>query len=190
MGPGLIGSIHKFVAASFHPRKIRLPLYKTLHLLSSNVTVHPALQSGRMLMRDATARVGTMCPTSTVGRPGMAMSQTCVDITLLPLGKLMVIGRVATFLLLTLVFSIIKIDVAPVSAMACDKAILSAFNCSVIGLPNIMQAVAAMLGAATHWRAGKGLAQFALEQLDVTTVASSSSMMFSEKLGVGFKEST
>ncbi len=80
-----------------------------------------------------------------------------------------------------------KIDVAPVSAMACIEAIVSAFNCSVVRLPNSMRAVAAMLGAVTRWRAGKGLAQITLEQFDVTTVASSSSMMFSEKLGVGFK---
>ena len=46
MAPGLIGTVHKSVALSFQLRKITLPSYDTSHLSTSNVTVHPALQSG------------------------------------------------------------------------------------------------------------------------------------------------
>jgi hypothetical protein len=84
------------------------------------------------------------------------MSQMCVDVTLLPSDKLIVIGLSDLRRFLTGVPFITKIDVAPVSAIACNLAIVIAFthsNC-------LMKAAAA--------------AYFVL-QLDVIIVASSSS---------------
>lgn len=69
-------------------------------------------------MSDATVKDGTMCPNKTVGNPGIIMSQTCVDLTFFPSGKLMMSGLVAMRLLTTSTPSIIKMDVAPVSAIA------------------------------------------------------------------------
>jgi hypothetical protein len=69
-------------------------------------------------MRDAIAKDGTMCPVSTVGSPGMLMSQICVDITLFPLGELIVRGFQATCLFAMSAPSMIKINVAPMSAIA------------------------------------------------------------------------
>ncbi len=80
----------------------------------------------------------------------------CVDVTLPPSGKLIVIGLSDLRIFLTGVPFITKIDVAPVSAIACDLAVVIAFthsNC-------LMKAAAA--------------AYFVL-QLDVIIVASSSS---------------
>ena len=62
-----------------------------------------------------------MCPLSIMGRPGMVMSQQCVDLIFDPSGRLMVSGFFATRLFSTGVPSIIKIDVAPVSMIACDN---------------------------------------------------------------------
>jgi hypothetical protein len=84
------------------------------------------------------------------------MSQMCVDDTLLPSGKLIVIGLSDLRRFLTGVPFITKINVAPVSAIACDLAIVIAFahsNC-------LLRAAAA--------------AYFVL-QLDVIIVALSSS---------------
>jgi len=55
------------------------------------------------------------------------MSQMCVDVTLLPSGKLIVIGLSDLRRFLTGVRFIMKIDVAPVSAIACDLTIVIAF---------------------------------------------------------------
>jgi hypothetical protein len=48
----------------------------------------------------------------------MLMSQMCVDITLFPSGKLIVRGFQATHLFATSAPSMIKIDIAPVSAIS------------------------------------------------------------------------
>jgi hypothetical protein len=69
-------------------------------------------------MRDTIAKDRTMCPVSTVGSPGMLILQMCVDITLFSLGKLIVRGIQATCLFATSAPSMIKIDIAPVSAIA------------------------------------------------------------------------
>ena len=74
--------------------------------------------------------------------------------------------------------------------MACVNAIVIAFKCSLVGLPNSKQAVALMLGAFEHLRAVNGLALIALERFDATTVTSLSAMMLREKLRGGSKEST
>ncbi len=80
-----------------------------------------------MPMRDAIVMPGTMCPVNTVGRPGIVMSQMCVDVTLLPSGRLIVIGSLVLRRFLTGVPFIMNIDVAPVSAMACVGAIVIVF---------------------------------------------------------------
>jgi hypothetical protein len=97
-------------------------------------------------MRDATAKWGMTCPINMVGSPGIILLHTCIDYTFLPSGMLMVIGLVAMHLLLTSTPSIIKIDVVPVSAMACRVAIVIPFIVSSVGAPNNTHAVAAVDG--------------------------------------------
>ena len=114
-------------------------------------------------------------------------SHTCVDFTCRPSGRLIVSGFVAILLLSTLTPSIIKIDVAPVSAIACDASIVIAFNTSCVGLPNICWAAAANeLGCGKH----TGGVAFAKRQLDVTTVRSSSSsdVILQHIIWVGYEE--
>ena len=85
-----------------------------------NVTLHPASHSTLTPINEAIDRLGTMCPMSVLGRPGMVMSQQCVDLIFDPSGRLMVSGFVATCLFSTGVPSMMKISVAPVSMIACD----------------------------------------------------------------------
>ena len=70
---------------------------------------------------------GTMYPVNTIGRPGIFMSQMCVDDTLLPSGKLIVIGLFVVRRFLTGVPFMMNIEVAPVLAIACVRAIVIAF---------------------------------------------------------------
>jgi hypothetical protein len=124
VGPGAvhtvvgIGRVHKLVLGSLNPCKITTPSNTTMQFLLSKITLHPTLHSGLIPMMEAMRSDGTICPVSTVGRPGIRMSHTCVDCTRLPLGKLIVRGTIAGRLLLTSAPSIIKIEVAPMSAMA------------------------------------------------------------------------
>ena len=90
------------------------------------------------------AKLGTMCPVNVVGSPGILMSHMCVDLICLPSGRLIVSGFIAGRLFFTSAPSMIKIDVAPVSAIASDVAIVIAFRYCVEGLPNILLAVAAI----------------------------------------------
>ena len=71
---------------------------------------------------------GTMYPVNTIGRPGIFMSQMCVDDTLLPSGKLIVIGLFVVRRFLTGVPFMMNIEVAPVSAIVCVGAIVIAFT--------------------------------------------------------------
>ena len=71
---------------------------------------------------------GIMYPVNTVGRPGIFMSQMCVDDTLLPSGKLIVIGLFVVQRFLTGVPFMMNIEVAPVSAIVCVGAIVIAFT--------------------------------------------------------------
>ncbi len=77
-----------------------------------------------------------MCPVKTVGNPGMVMLQTCVDIICHPLGMLIFKGFAAGILLTTSMPSMMKIEVAPVSAIAWVDAIVIAFRYSFVGLPH------------------------------------------------------
>ncbi len=90
-------------------------------------TLHPALHRTGIPMRVALVMPSTMWPINVVGRPGMLMSQMCPDETLLPSVKLIVMGVTTHWRFLTGVHFIIKIDVAPVSAMACNAAIAITF---------------------------------------------------------------
>jgi hypothetical protein len=123
----MMGRVHKPVVGSLYPLKIIFFLYITSHFSLAKTTLHPALHSIRMPMRDAIVMPGTMCSVSTVGRPGIHMSQMCVDVTLLPSGRLIVIGLFVLRRFLTGVPFIINIEVAPVSAMACVGAIVIVF---------------------------------------------------------------
>ena len=71
--------------------------------------------------------LGTIWPINVVGSPGTLMSQTLVDLTLVLSGKLTVMGLSIRRRFLTGVPFIMKIDVAPVSAIACKAAIAIAF---------------------------------------------------------------
>jgi hypothetical protein len=93
-------------------------------------------------MRDAIVSDGMICHVSTVGRPGIVMSHTCVDHIVLPSGKFIVRADKAIRLLSTSAPSIMKIDVAPVSVMAWFVAIVSTFEYCGMGLPNKACAIA------------------------------------------------
>ena len=84
-----------------------------------------------------------MCPVNVVGSPGISTSHMCVDLICRPSGRLIVRGFVAGHLFFTSAPSMTKIDVAPVSAIAADVAIVIAFRYCVDGLPNILLAVSA-----------------------------------------------
>jgi hypothetical protein len=89
-----------------------------------------------MPMRDAIVNDGTMCPVNVVGRPGILISHTCVDWIFLPSGKLIVRGDTTIRLLSMTAPSMMKKEVAPVSAIAWLAAIIRALSNCVIGLPN------------------------------------------------------
>ncbi len=78
-----------------------------------------------------------------MGRPGIVMSHRCVDLTWLPSGKMIVIGFVAGRMFLTGVPSIMNMDVAPVSTISCNVAIVITLRYWRVGAPNRCHAVAA-----------------------------------------------
>ncbi len=108
----------------------------------SNVTVHPLLQSSSIPLSDAMARCGTMWPIKIIGNPGIVISQRWVDLTFRPSGMLMVKGLLVILLLTTSMPSIIKMEVAPVSAIACVDAILIALRYLFDGWLNMLRAIA------------------------------------------------
>ncbi len=61
--------------------------------------------------------LGTMCPTSVNGKPGIVMLHVCVNVTFFPSGSKIVMGFSASLLFLHGIPSITKTDVAPVLAM-------------------------------------------------------------------------
>ncbi len=123
---GVSGRVHKSVVGSLYPSKIMLSLWRTSHFSSSKVTLHPTLHRILMPIRDAIVIPGTICPISIIGRLGMMMSQMWVETTLLPLGKVMVIGWSARRRFLMGIPFMMKVKVAPVFAMAWVVAIVIA----------------------------------------------------------------
>jgi hypothetical protein len=178
-----IGSVHKSVDRSFLPVKITFPLNITLHFLLSNITLHLALQRGRMPMRDAIVNDGTMCPVNIIGRPGTLISHTCVDWIFLPSGKLIVRGDIAICLLSTAAPSMMKMEVAPVSAIAWLAAIVRALRNCGIGSPQSALTVAAIEDGSLFVHTG-----FLDTQLEVVTVAVSSSSYDDILIWVGSTE--
>ncbi len=100
-----------------------------------NVTVHPALQSVQIPIRDAMARCGMTCPVKTVGSPGIVISQLWVDLTFRPAGMLIVKGLLVILLLTTSTPSKMKMGV---------NVIMIAFRYSCDGWLNMLQAIAAI----------------------------------------------
>ena len=77
-----------------------------------------------MPIREATLRAGTMCPSSTCGRPGILTSHMCVEQTIFPLGIFLFRGSGAICTFYMGVLAITNTDVAPVSATPCVLGIL------------------------------------------------------------------
>ena len=123
------------------PFKIIFPLYHTLQFVFVNTTSHPALHRTLMPINDAIDIFGTTCPTNTIGSPGIVMSHVCVDFTFVPSGRLIVSGRIAGRRFLHGVPSMMKIDLAPVSANACNAAMMIALRYCLFGDPNSSRAV-------------------------------------------------
>ena len=140
-----MGRVHRSVDGSFFPRKITFPLYHTLHFFLVNNTLHPASHKTLIPINNAMDSLGTTCPTSTFGSPGIIMSHVCVDITFVPSGRLMVSGCTARRKFLHGVPSMMKIEVAPVSAIACNAAMAIALRYCGFGAPNNCLAVAAIV---------------------------------------------
>ncbi len=136
-----MGMVHRSVDGSLRPCSIILSLYIMSQCSLQNVTLHPALHSTRTPISDAIDRLGTMCPVSTIGSPGIVTSQQCGDLIFETSGRLMVSGFVAIHLFSTGVPSMMKIAVAPVSIMACDN------FCRLLcpGAPKRFRAVAAIV---------------------------------------------
>ena len=96
------------------------------------MTSQPALHTMRMPSNDAIFILGTMCPINVWVRPGIKISHMCVDVICFPLGRLMVIGFVAMWMLCARAPAIMKTDVAPVSAIGCVGSLHIAFaRCGV-----------------------------------------------------------
>ncbi len=114
-----IGRVYRLLLGSLRPLRIVSPLKLTRQLLSSKMTLQPALHMMRMPSNDAIFILGTMCPINGWGKPGIKISHMCVDVILFPSSRLMVIGFVATQMLCIGAPAITKTDVAPVSASTC-----------------------------------------------------------------------
>ncbi len=141
----LMGSVYRSVDGSFFPHKIMFPLYHTSHLFLVNNTLHPASHRTLIPINDVIVNLGTTCPMSTFGRPGTVMSHVCVNFTSVPSGRLMVSGRMAGRMFLHGVPSMMKIEVTPVSAVACNAAMAIVLRYCGFGLPNNCCAVAAIV---------------------------------------------
>ncbi len=141
----LMGSVHRSVDGSLFPQKIMFPLHHTSHSFLVNNTLHPASHRTLIQINDAIVNLGTTCPTSTFGRPGIVMSQVCVDFTFVPSSRLMVSGQMAGPKFLHSVPPMMKIEVAPVSAIACDAAMAIALRYCGFGAPNNCCAVVAIV---------------------------------------------
>jgi hypothetical protein len=137
-----------------------------------NTTLHPASHSTLIPIKDAMDSLGTTCPTKTVGSPRMVMLHVCIHLTLLPSGKFMVSGWIAGRRFWTGVPSITKIEVAPISAIACNVAIVIALRYCGKGVSNRCHAAAARFCLTTFF--AKVVGDELAVQFEVTIVLSSS----------------
>ncbi len=78
------GKSPKICSSIFIPLQIKFPIYLTVHLCLSKVTLHPTSVNARMLNSNAMDKSGMMCLLRTNGRPSSFMSHMCVDMTCLP----------------------------------------------------------------------------------------------------------
>ena len=88
-----------------------------MHSVAVKVTSQPADVRTRIPNSEATDSSGTMCPVRVVGRPSIATSHICVDVTIRPSARATRKGRVVGRRLTTGVPSMTKICVAPESAI-------------------------------------------------------------------------
>jgi hypothetical protein len=124
-----MGRTHKSVLGSSYLIEITLPPYITYHAVFVEITIQPALHSMHMPTSNATVKSGTICPSSIGGKPGSSKLHRCVNLTTLPLGKLMVRGFVAgQIFLIGFPFNTMT-KVAPVSATACVSGIAGFVGC-------------------------------------------------------------
>jgi len=87
-----------------------------------------------------------MWPVSVMGKPGIVMSQMCVNCTFVPSGRLIEMGFVARRLFYTGVLDITNTDAVPVSAIAWAGLMDMAFAlCSMSGCNFLMDTFAAAL---------------------------------------------
>jgi hypothetical protein len=108
-----------------------------------NNTLHPAMHRTIMPIKDAIDNLATMCLVKTMGRPGIVMSQRCVNLTWQPFGKFILNCFVAGQMFVTGVPSIMNMDNAPISAIACNVVIFITLRYWGAGGPNRCLAVAA-----------------------------------------------
>ncbi len=113
---GLIGRCHNFVCGSLGPSNTVSPWMVTLHNFLVNVTSHPLSQNCRVASNDVCDNCGTMWPVViSSGSHGMSRLQVCVDWILLPSGRVILMGFLATCLFVTGASSFRKCPVAPES---------------------------------------------------------------------------
>jgi hypothetical protein len=136
-----------------------------------------------MPMRDVIVNDGAMCPVNIVGRPRILISNTCVDWTFLPSGKLIVRGDTMIRLLSTAAPSMMKMEVVPLSAIAWLAAIVRALRNSGIGFPQSALTIATIKDDALFVCTG-----FVDVQLEVITVVVSSSSYDDGLIWVGSTE--
>jgi hypothetical protein len=138
-----------------------------------------------MPMRDAIVKDGTMCPVNIVGRPGILISHTCVDWTFVPSGKLIVRGDTTIHLLSMAAPSMMKMEAAPMAAIAWLAAIVRTLRNCGIRLPQSALTIAVIKDNALFVHTG-----FVDAQLEVITVAVSSSSYDDVLIWVGSTELT
>jgi hypothetical protein len=72
-----------------------------------------------------------MCPSYTCGNSGISRLHICVDFTIVPSGKLILMGFVVGRTFFIGVFFMTKTGVAPVSATACAMGINGFLGCTI-----------------------------------------------------------
>ncbi len=97
-----------------------------------------------MPINNAIDDLGTTCPTNIMVSPGIVMSHVCVDFTFFLSVRLIVSSRIVGRRFLHGVPSMMKIKVAPVSAIACNVAMAIALRYCGFGVLNSSLAVAAI----------------------------------------------